>query len=70
MMHQLIQMSGRFLVKTSKENNVPLQRHSFLNKGLQMDSITYQIVVEILREEEEHKGGLEAIVQDLKNLTK
>ena len=41
-----------------------------LKETMQIDPVTYQIVVEILRDEEEHEEDLEGIVEDLKNLTK
>ncbi|MFH1012944.1 MAG: ferritin-like domain-containing protein [Thermoplasmatota archaeon] len=44
--------------------------HKLLKETMQIDPITYQIVVEILRDEEEHEEDLEALVEDLKNLTK
>ncbi|HMA82935.1 MAG TPA: ferritin-like domain-containing protein [Candidatus Thermoplasmatota archaeon] len=41
-----------------------------LKETMQIDPVTYQIVVEILRDEEEHEEDLEGIVEDLENLTK
>jgi bacterioferritin len=41
-----------------------------LKETMQTDPVTYQIVVEILRDEEEHEEDLEGIVEDLENLTK
>jgi len=41
-----------------------------LKETMQIDPVTYQIIVEILRDEEEHEEDLEGIVEDLENLTK
>jgi len=41
-----------------------------LQETMQADPVTYQIIVEILRDEEEHEEDLEGIVEDLENLTK
>jgi bacterioferritin len=41
-----------------------------LKETMQTDPVTYQIVVEILRDEEEHEEDLEGIVEDLEDLTK
>ena len=43
---------------------------NLLKETMQTDPVTYQIVVEILRDEEEHEEDLEGIVEDLENLTK
>jgi bacterioferritin len=41
-----------------------------LKETVQIDPVTYQIAVEILRDEEEHEEDLEGIVEDLENLNR
>jgi bacterioferritin len=41
-----------------------------LKETMQLDPVTYQMVVEILGDEEEHEEDLEGIVEDLENLIK
>jgi bacterioferritin len=44
--------------------------YKLLKETMQVDPVTYQIIVEILRDEEDHEEDLESLVEDLKNLTK
>jgi bacterioferritin len=43
---------------------------NLLKQTMQIDPVTYQIVVEILRDEEEHEEDLEGLVEDLENLSR
>jgi bacterioferritin len=44
--------------------------HNILKQTIQIDPVTYQIIVEILRDEEEHEEDLEGLVEDLENLSR
>ncbi|MEF8847572.1 MAG: ferritin-like domain-containing protein [Candidatus Thermoplasmatota archaeon] len=43
--------------------------NDLLKKTMQLDPVTYQIILEILRDEEEHEEDLEGIVEDLEQRT-